>query len=435
MTKILIQTGKFGDVLNILPIAHAAHLRGERYGIMVCSEFSSVLDGVSYADKIVFEGKPWEIQKAFEQAKTMCDNVVVTQVNGQVDVIQKYAYEPVGQPGAVTDSFCRESWKLAGCLKEWGKTPLVFDQRNPEREKAIMPKGWFGPGKKKQIILVSAGSASSHFPYRNLLFKLLRLNYPKFNIIDLAEIKSERIYDLLGLFEAAHCLVTVDTAHLHLAAAVPNLPVMALIQDRPIYWHGSAWRPQHHFYCRYRDFPWRCLEMFDAIDNIGSKPLSNILHCYYGSVRQNDFARYFPIQYGSCRRDAANVLNDKEHFPMLQDVIRMIMQVAKPESYIVLTREDVKVDNTWLKGCVDDMSNSKTPCYAYRMNRDKSGNDTFFPAVDLFAAPVDFWVRIFPLIPDVVMGIDSMWSRILMHIFQKHGATEIEGVYRNEHEN
>jgi hypothetical protein len=29
------------------------------------------------------------------------------------------------------------------------------------------------------------------------------------------------------------------------------------------------------------------------------------------------------------------------------------------------------------------------------MNRDQQGNDTFFPAVDLFAAPVDFWVKIF----------------------------------------
>ena len=113
MDKLILQPSKIGDIIGVIPIAYAAHLRGERYGIMACSEFASVLDGISYADKIVFEGKPWQLKEAYEQAKKLCDNVVVTAVNGPIDVIQKYAYEPAGQPGAVTDSFCRESFKLA----------------------------------------------------------------------------------------------------------------------------------------------------------------------------------------------------------------------------------------------------------------------------------------------------------------------------------
>ncbi len=428
MDKLYVQLSKLGDVLGMLPIAHAAHLRGEKIGIMAAAEYADVLDGCSYVEKVVFDGKPWQIKEAVEQAKQLCPNVVCTMTNGPVELIQKYAYEPAGQKNAVTDSFCRESWKLAGCMKEWGKVPLVFDKRDKAREDALMPAGWFGRGKKKKILLISAGSASSPFPYRNLLFKLLRLNYPNFNIIDLADIKAERFYDLMGLFEAAHCLVSVDTAHLHLATAVPSLPVMALIQDRPLYWHGSAWRPQHHFYCRYRDFPWRCLEMFTAIDGIGHKSDSNILQVYHGSVRADDGVRYFPIQYGSCRRDAANVVDDKEHFPMLQDSIRMMMQVAKPNDYILLSREDTKIEPL----NDDKIYSQGLTGYAYRMNRDKAGNDTFFPAVDLFAAPVHFWVRIFPEIPDVVMGVDAYWSRLLMEIFKKHGAVKVEGAYRNE---
>ena len=66
------------------------------------------------------------------------------------------------------------------------------------------------------------------------------------------------------------------------------------------------------------------------------------------------------------------------------------------------------------------------------MNRDKDGNDTFFPAVDLFAAPVQFWVDIFPLIPDIVLDHGAYWPRLLMELFKSRGAVEISGIYRNE---
>jgi hypothetical protein len=433
MDKCYIQLSKLGDILGILPIAYAAHLRGEKVGVMASAEYSNILDGCGYLEKVVFDDKPWQIEKAVTEAKKLCLNVVCTMTNGPVKTVEKFCYEPAGQKGAEADSFCRESFKLAGCLKEWGKTPLIFDQRDKTREAALLAEfNLLRAGRKKRLMLISVGSpsSSSPFPYRNLLLELVTLKYGKdYRIINLADVKAHRFYDLLALYEMAHCLITVDTSHLHLAAAVPSLPVMALIQDKPIYWHGSAWRPQHHFFCRYRDFPWRALELFTAIENIGTKQISNILHCYHGSVRGNDFARYFPIQYGACRRDSANVLGDKEHLPMLQDSIRMIMQAAKPDDFIVLTREDTKISSFYGK----DFPVDKNPAsYAYRMNRDKDGNDTFVPAIDLFAAPVGFWVEIFNEIPDIVMGLDNYWGRLLMEIFRKHGAVEIEGIYRNE---
>ena len=63
MDKIYCQLSKLGDVLGILPIAYAAHLRGEKVGIMVAKEYADVLDGVGYAEKIVFDEKSWEIEK------------------------------------------------------------------------------------------------------------------------------------------------------------------------------------------------------------------------------------------------------------------------------------------------------------------------------------------------------------------------------------
>ena len=52
-------------------------------------------------------------------------------------------------------------------------------------------------------------------------------------IVDLCDVRASRIYDLLGLFERASLLITGDTYALHLATAVPRLPVIALVNDNP----------------------------------------------------------------------------------------------------------------------------------------------------------------------------------------------------------
>lgn len=418
MDKLYLQLGKLGDLLNILPLAYADAQSGKSVGVMTCPEYLGVLDGCSYVTPVRFAGQHWEITKAHAEAIKLAPAVFCGQVNGPKADVLALTYTPAGQKNAVTDSHNREQWKLAGMLPQWGNIPLVFDRRDGEREKALLPKG------KKPFILVSADSASSPFPYKALLLQLLRLRYAKqYQIIDLATVRAHRFYDLLGLFEAAHCLVTVDTAHLHLAYAVPHLPVMALVQDRPLYWHGSAWRPTHRFHCRYHDFPARALSLFTAIDGLGKSEPSTGIHVYPGEVRPHDCFVEFPIQPGACHRDSVNVLQDKERHPMLRNVIRMATTgTFHPTDVVTLTRQD-----TELNGFIPHPD----PVYAFRMNRDKAGNDTFAPVVDLFSAPVVFWCKVFPEVPDVVMGNDGFWSRILMEIFKAHGAKEVEGIYRN----
>jgi len=418
MNKLIVQLSKTGDVIGLLPMAKILSDKGVRVGIMACKPFSDVLDGVSYVEKVVFDGQSWEIEKAVTLAKTLCKDVVVTMTNGKKEDIQKFAYDVAGQTGAVTDSFARESWKLAGMLPDWGRYPLVFDKRNAEREAQYLPKG------KKKTILYATKCESSPFPYGELLVELLRLKYPKCNLVDLSAIKAERIYDLLGLFESAHCLVTVDTAHLHLAAAVPSLPVMALIQDTPLYWHGTAWRPQHHFHCRYKDFPRRALELFEAIEDFQLTKRVDPMIVQPAPVKANGNDNWFFIQDGSCHRDAVNSVGDNTHFPMLRNVIIMaLMKATSPAQAIILTANGTKLE-------IGKLAWPTEPSYAYRMIR-KDGKDTFFPVVDLFAGTVDFWRKIFPLIPDVVMATDGFWSRILLEIFKMNNAVEIGGVYRN----
>jgi ADP-heptose:LPS heptosyltransferase len=53
---------------------------------------------------------------------------------------------------------------------------------------------------------------------------------PEVEIVNLAAIKAERLYDLLGLYDHAVGLVTSDTATLHLAAA-SKVPYIALLNN------------------------------------------------------------------------------------------------------------------------------------------------------------------------------------------------------------
>ena len=257
--------GRVGDLCNILPFLHRESLSGEKPRLTVAAEFAPVMDGVSYVETIVYPGPHYEIAKAMQEAPP---GTICLQVNGPVDQVQKFTYRG---KHAMKDSFQKEQWHAAGHMDWWDlNLPLVFDRRNPEREKAlierVLPKR--KGSKAKKLILVAAGSISSPFPCRELLWELLNLKFRNnYQLLDLSEVKAERFYDMLALYERAYCLVAVDSAPLHLGRATPQLPVLALTNDRPLLWAGSAWRPNWAWCCRYRDFPTRAVEMFDVIGN------------------------------------------------------------------------------------------------------------------------------------------------------------------------
>jgi len=85
-------------------------------------------------------------------------------------------------------------------------------------------------------------------------------------------IKLPHFFDFLPWYDAADALVSIDTSHLHLSAA-SNKPVVALVQDRPDRWHGSAWSQRFACYCRYHEFDERKDEMVESLrDAMANKP-------------------------------------------------------------------------------------------------------------------------------------------------------------------
>ncbi len=221
--KLHIILGRTGDIMAALPIVQHDAAQGLRPCVMVNREFANVLDGVSL-DCITWDGDWRHVRAAYNHALPDWKEIVV---------LQQYSTDGWPQWNG-TDSFVKEMYRVASKLHLF-PLPLHFDRRDPEREAKIVAS----LPTDKPLVLVATTGLSSPFPHRDALLTLLERTFPQAVVFDMDTVRGERIYDLLALFERAACLVTMDSALLHLAQATPQLPVIALIADRPTKWHGS----------------------------------------------------------------------------------------------------------------------------------------------------------------------------------------------------
>lgn len=447
MTRPLyICLGRAGDCINILPLLKHESEKKEAIGlpfVMTTSPFHEVFEGVSYVETIIYNGHPADITGAVEAAKKLSTDVRVVQVAGPESEIKKHSFTK-----AQTDSWAKEQYRLAGHYELFKEhLPLVFDKRDAARELALMPDEMIA---KKPIILVATGGVSSPFKYRKLLMKLLELRFKRpWVIVDIGKIKAHRLYDLVGLLERAKFLVATDSAVLHLARAVPSLPVVALVNDRPGLWNGSPWRPEHIWTCRYSDFPVRCPSMLDAIDKTYHGGLAyvpravrtgrSLVHVFSAYEGINDQAReswqkeydanketwiHTPAFFGLFGRDSrfGGVIGEKSRYPFVKDVIRIASaRAANSSDIIVLSRDDTCFSTDITKSIID----SKVPFFSHRATKDKDGNLTHHPAVDLFAFSKEFWQQHVSEFPDMIMGRDFYWQRCLRQLILQHGGQEV----------
>lgn len=436
-TKTFIQLGRSGDILNVLPFLRQDALKGERHALMVASEFAPLLDGVSYVEPVIYEGPYHEIDKAAVKAEGLGRPWLCTQVNGPTELVREYTYAPAGQETARCSSYQKESWKVAGRLKEWDRCwPLIFDRRDKAREKLLLGQVLGKPKKHpKPIILLATGGTSSPFKHRELLHELLNGKYGKSHrIVDISAVRAHRLYDLLALYERAYCLVATDSAPLHLARAVPTLPVIALANDQPILWNGSSWEPNHVFYCRYGDFPERARELLQVIEwpvMLEPPPEPRVVHvwnAYDGDLYPTVPSPWMetPVWRGACGRDSVNLLKDEKRYPFLKDSLRMGMQRARDCDYVCLSRPGLH-----FAGNINEAVMGHEACYAYRQAVSQEER-THYPIVDLFCAKKAFWSFILDQIPDFVLGPDYFWSHGLWAIFASLRAVSIHNVVTRE---
>jgi hypothetical protein len=205
--------------------------------------------------------------------------------------------------------------------------------------------------------------------------------------------------------------------------------VIALTNDRPLLWNGSAWQPSWAWCCRYHDFADRAVQMLDAIETCSheiSPSFVQVWNSYEPAKHPKVFAvNDLPIFPGMCGRDSGNTIKDPKRVPYLKDCLRMGMQRVRDDQHVCLTRPETRIAPSAVLETTDAY-------FAYRLTRNSNG-DTFAPIGDLFCARKSWWKAHLDEIPDLLFGGDYAWSECLRVLFQKYGGKDVTGIcYREE---
>lgn len=439
--KTVVQLGRYGDILNILPLAYEAMLADRRLSIMVANEFSGLLDGCSYVDEIVFTGDYSRVDKAAQSAAQYGRPVVIPQVYGRGIDHRR-----------ISESFIRDQWEKVGKGHRWEQNQLVIDRRDFAREAELAAKfDWSRP-----VVLVNVAGRSSPYKEGDELVRQLVQKLPEFNVVDISALRAHRFFDLLGLYDRAAALVTIDTGTLHLAQA-SSIPVIALTSALP--WYNSLRRPNHLLTRTYLE-----VDPDEIVESIRKtmRPCWSMVHLYpeWGMSEEDrrrvDIAvsswkdealrgpwRSVPVDYLTLPRNSQTAIGDSKPVPFVLDMLeRGLAETRHDSDIIALSNSDIGITPGSTRR-IRELVGAKGSAFSYRYNFDRidaplsaeqvttgkwcGGLDTFF-----FTRK---WVREnFFKLPDMVLGRCS-WDIVYRDIVKATGGGDLHGAIWHERHN
>lgn len=228
--RVLVQLGRFGDIIQMLPAFKAMKDRmGENPILVVSGDYASVLEGVSYVT-------PWIVPLSWPNGTAAARGIAQVEYPEAIslqfwnDAKSQFASEVSRQARILQchgENWCVDTekypdygtamWVKAGFTREdMLALPLVFDRRDTQRETELA-RLWLHPTRPN--LLVNWSGISSPFPWVPEYQRVLSKYRSRFNFVDISNLRATRIYDLLGLYDRAVGLLTIDTATLHLAPA------------------------------------------------------------------------------------------------------------------------------------------------------------------------------------------------------------------------
>lgn len=447
--KHFIFNGRFGDIIHSLPAVYEYYRRtGERVRFTAAAEFATVLDGCSYIDPIAAP-VPWVNIVDIEQyARHLCpgDDFTVMACYGK-----DYSC------GYRNHSYLRDSWRLSGCPTPPETQPLVFDRRSPEREREMLEMAGIEPGSR--YILVACEGKSSPFMHRNALLQDVRQARPDCRVIDISGVRAHRVYDILALFEHAEALVTIDTMHLHLAAAVPSLPVYALICDGPTRWNRTNWRPQQVWRCVYGEYERFRDGLKSALCRHDSTSMPTVHHVWSRPESVSlETQRRMNLALDSWQREADWAKNwrivpvldselPRRHedggLPYVKDLLDRVARNAADEDILSISNADVGCIHG-ITGYAMDAVRSKGAAFAHRFDSYQQITEClsseaqlaalrWYPGSDWFWMTKRWWVDHRDEFPDMVLGRE-FWDCVLRQLIKKHGGDEVHrAVWHEKH--
>ena len=236
----VVLLGRYGDIINALPILKRRHEEGKNPHLVVSSEFADILDGVSYVKPFPVKLKVEDLNAALTIARDRFTSVERLQIYGAGHKQERLA-----------PAYNSETWREAGMISSFNDESLrpLFDRRDKAREAVILKK-LFRTGRPK-IITNLIGGVTSPMARGPAILGAIKAEFGKtHDVVEVGRLNLHRIYDLLSAFEQAKLIVSVDSATLHLAAAT-DTPVLALVNDAP--WLGSQIRYNALAKIPYRD--------------------------------------------------------------------------------------------------------------------------------------------------------------------------------------
>lgn len=445
MKTAWVTLGRNGDILNILPLVFHDFTSGNQPTVIVSKPYAGLLEGVTYAECYPWEGDYSRLKAAVDFARTKWQRVYFPQV-----------YSLDGLHSTITtDSFIREMWRSVGMLDHWGKIPLVFDNRNPDREADLF--GEFDP-KWKPLLLVSTSGDSSPFPHRAILDGILKQVEDLYQIIDISNFRATRFYDLLGLYESAEWLIATDSGPLHLAQAVPGLKVVALVTNTPTPWHGSARRPNHAAWIRYPEFPQWAPSLVPMLR--GTPRESKMVHVWNdydrndsGNIRRHSVAKQsWQSEYKSglwipCGVHVqefarnAQAIGDPRNAPFVVDLINAAAAKAQMEDIIVLTNDDTVFIHDMSARVYDQVKRDQS-AWATRWEFRRIATQPIRATIkvarawrhvgaDLFAFTRAWWEKHGAEMPDMLLSYEA-WDLVLRKLITATGGKEIVEICAHE---
>lgn len=414
-TADVVSLRRNGDIISLLPLLKRMADNLDRpVRLAVMREYAPLLEGVSYVEAVPWDG---DMEDPLPAASRL--NAVNAQVFGR---------------GMRTNTregnFVKKAWSLLGF--RWDRyAPLVFDRRYLAREE-ILAKSTFRTGKPK--ILVKMHGHSSPLTDAAVIWNALKAEFSEVaELVNLDDVKANRIYDMLGLMDRAACCVTIDTVAIHLAPSTP-CPMVQIVHDTEFGASpakGNCLLRIHYAQVRQRipaiiGMVRKCLEPKSAGDGI---VLVHGSHAAGGE--REDRARATWPKLGarllsfSPQRSSAGI-GDKRAMPFVRDMIHAAFTTGS-EPIMAVCNNDVQIGDELRAAIVDSCAIHE--CYwAYRTPSPGGKPDG---GADLFAFTRRWWHLHEHLIPDLFHGY-RWWDQILIRLMLWSGCREQAREYYHE---
>lgn len=276
MDSCIVSLGKIGDVLSVISRLHHGS------NLVISKRYATIAQGIPGITPHIYEGEWDDLEGAIKWAKRKFKRVLVPQTFGK-DIPIRH----------LTPGFQHDQWLRMGAVEKNGSQPIQIPR--PKNDEGLV-------GRYVAQILVADHSQSSPFEHREDLWKTINEQFGKTHTITrLSEVKLYDFKDFLCLYDKAECLVSIDTAFLHLSA-FSTVPTIALAADKPQSWHGSSDTGRFRFYCRYSEYQSRKDELIAAIKEakprIETTPIKTAHPFgYNGSIIEHKGVRYMAYRF------------------------------------------------------------------------------------------------------------------------------------------